>query len=121
MYSTYTLNMPDSTFLQFECDACGKDHDVEVDHNSEPNDTWPLGWILLRTRAIGLSTDVDKAFCCSCRGPLLAAMGFTSYKDYVAVVKATVEMEQRHVQERMLAAHGTVMTTVPSLDPKNLN
>jgi hypothetical protein len=113
--------MSDSTFLQFECDSCGEEHDVEVVHDSEPNDTWPLGWMLLRTRGIGLSADIEKVYCCKCRTPLLTAMGFTSYKEYVAIVKATAEMEQQHAQKQFVAQRGMTRIVTPSVDPKNLN
>ena len=110
-----------STFLQFECDTCGEEHNVEVEHNSDPDDSWPLGWLLLRTRAIGLTTDLELVYCQKCRGPVLVAMGYTTYKDYVAVVKATAEMEQQHAHKRFAAHQGVVSTSVPTPDPKNLN
>jgi len=117
----YNHSMDDSTFLQFECDTCGDEHNVEVVHDSEPDDSWPLGWMLLRTRGIGLSTDIEKVYCCDCRTPLLKAMGYTSYKEYVAMVKATVEMEQQQAQKQFSAARGMTRIATPSVDPKNLN
>jgi len=117
----YNHSMDDSTFLQFECDSCDKEHNVEVVHNSDPDDSWPLGWILLRTRAIGLSTDIEKVYCCDCREPLLQAMGYASYKDYVAMVKATAEMERQHAEKRFQEHRGMTRISTPNVDPKNLN
>ena len=113
--------MADSTFLQFECNFCGKEHNVEIVRDSEPDDTWPLGWMMLRTRSIGLSADIEKVYCCECRTPLLKAMGYASYKEYVAVVKATVEMEQQHAHKRLETVQGVISITTPTPDPKQLN
>lgn len=117
----YNHPMNGSTFLQFLCDTCGAAHNVEVKPNSEPDDSWPLGWILLRTRGIGLSTDIENVYCCDCRQSLLTAMGYTSYKEYVAMVKATVEMEQQQAQKQFETRRGMMRISTPSVDPKNLN
>lgn len=116
--------MSETTFLQFECDGegCDAEHCVEVQHDSEPDDKWPLGWVLIRTRGIGLSTDIEQVLCCKCREPLLKAMGFSSYESYMAMVKATAEMEQQLAQERLVASRSTtsIITSVET-DPSNLN
>lgn len=101
--------------LQFECDGCDKDHCVEVHFGSIPDESWPLGWLLIRSRGIGLEEDIEAVYCIDCREAILKAMGYSSYKEYEIVVKASVETNPKPVPKLLFT-----MANVKS-DPDNPN
>lgn len=84
------------TILEFNCDSCPETITVETGIDVEPNSSWPKGWLFLRTHVIGLADDDEKMYCSVCREPLLTAMGYSSYKEYENVVKATAEAVSRN-------------------------
>lgn len=84
------------TILEFNCDGCPDSKTIETGYDTEPNSSWPKGWLFLRSHVIGLAEDDEKMYCVKCRKPILEAMGYSSYKEYENVVKATAEVVSRN-------------------------
>lgn len=113
--------MSTTTHMHFKCATCPATHAVEVEQGAAPSNEWPLGWMLLRTRGVGLHADLERVYCTVCREPLLKLMGFDTYKNYVAVVKATAEIEEQQARKRFEAARAEAFSKDTDYDPSSLN
>jgi hypothetical protein len=87
--------MAELIHLQFQCAKCNESVYVPVEDEEDPeiNELWPLGWIWIVSRAVGLNTEIEVCYCTLCRGPVLTVLGYSSYKEYVSVVQAHAKIE----------------------------
>jgi hypothetical protein len=84
----------------FECELCDSKHELYVEsEDDEPDERWPMGWLLMRTKAVGFATDYEHVFCDNCRDKVLKVLGYKTFEAYTAVVKAQAEMEQEQARK----------------------
>jgi hypothetical protein len=76
-------------YLAFQCDRCGRIHYTEATPEAVSVDG-PEGWVMVKLIGFSAEAAFEAVVCdhASCRDPLLASLGFESYEEYLAVVKA---------------------------------
>lgn len=91
--------MSERKFLSFQCKKCKAKEFVEALEDDtgtfEIDETWPIGWLEVFSSGIGLPSDVRDLFCNACKLPVLNALGYTTYKDYISVVKEITEKNRQ--------------------------
>jgi len=91
--------MSERKFLSFQCKKCKQQEFVDAVEDPEGgfeiDETWPIGWLEIYSCGIGLTAQVKDTFCNTCKVPVLEALGYASYKDYISVVKVNTEINRR--------------------------
>jgi len=90
--------MRERKFLNFKCSKCKKQEFVEaaVDDNGcfVVDATWPVGWLDVYSCAPSLEAGINNVFCDLCKLPVLQALGYADYKDYISVVKGNTKIKR---------------------------